>query len=177
MRCRRAGLRHATHARNHPPGPASAERPQAEQATYAARPIRRPLTAYRPGPGGGQHIGDWPHASGPTSARPRGRPAQYGHVSQLGTASLEPQQHGEQLAVAEPGPRSVTASESQWITSEITELAPTSGGSAACPGPCQARGSVINWWVSHSEMGLFPTRGKDGSPIGLAPFWLPNGRK
>src|SRR5215471_12425176 len=32
-RCRRAGLRHVTHARNHPPGPAPAERPQAEQAT------------------------------------------------------------------------------------------------------------------------------------------------
>src|SRR5215471_4279070 len=48
-RCRRAGLRHVTHARNHPPGPASAERPQAEQATYAARSIRLPPNGL-PGP-------------------------------------------------------------------------------------------------------------------------------
>src|SRR5215831_16822966 len=41
-----------THARSHPPGPASAERPQAEQAAYAARPIRRPPTAYPARPGG-----------------------------------------------------------------------------------------------------------------------------
>src|SRR5215467_2548847 len=38
----RRSPRHATHARNHPPGPASAQRPQAEQATYAPRPIRPP---------------------------------------------------------------------------------------------------------------------------------------
>src|SRR5215469_8464530 len=47
----RAGLRHATHARNRPPGPVSAERPQAEQATYAARPIRRSPAAYQARPG------------------------------------------------------------------------------------------------------------------------------
>src|SRR6516164_7238594 len=47
-----AGLRHATHARNHPPGPASAQRPQAEQATYAARRIRRPPTGLQARPGG-----------------------------------------------------------------------------------------------------------------------------
>src|SRR5215468_4721785 len=45
----RRSLRHATHARNHPPGPASAKRPQAEQATYAARPIRPPPNGL-PGP-------------------------------------------------------------------------------------------------------------------------------
>src|SRR5215472_8040062 len=39
----RRQLRHATHARNHPPGPASAKRPQAEQATYAEG-----LSAHRP---------------------------------------------------------------------------------------------------------------------------------
>src|SRR5262249_31516492 len=72
--------RHATHARNHPPGPASATRPQAGQPAYAARPTRPPPTDYQPRPGaaGGQHKGDPPPASAPPSARPRKRPAQRG---------------------------------------------------------------------------------------------------
>src|SRR5262249_61485605 len=45
--------RHAAPARNRPPGPASAKRPQAEQATYAARPTRPPPTAYPARPGRG----------------------------------------------------------------------------------------------------------------------------
>src|SRR5262249_6352762 len=71
---------HVTYARNHRPGPASAERPQAEQATYAARPTRRPPNGL-PGPAGGQHKGDRPRASAPTSARPRKRPAWRGLFS------------------------------------------------------------------------------------------------
>ena len=52
-----------------------------------------PQRPTRPGLAGGQHKGDWPRASGPTSARPRERPAQRGHVSQPGTAPPKPQQH------------------------------------------------------------------------------------
>ena len=96
--------RHPTHARNHPPGPASAERPQAEQATYAARPTRRRPTAYPAGPGR-KPAPRRPAACLSTRKRSsKKRPAQRDHLSQPGTAPLELQQHGEQLVAAEPGP-------------------------------------------------------------------------
>jgi hypothetical protein len=44
------------------------------------------------------------------------------------------------------------------------------------PRSLSGRGSVI-LVVSRGEMGLFPTRGKDNSPTGLAPLWLPTGGK
>ena len=105
MRCRRAGLRHATHARNHPPGPASAKRPQAEQATYAARPIRPPPNGL---PGPARHEAHTT-ATGRVPQHPQGRVQENARpsaafFSQPGTAPPERQQHGDQLAAAEPGP-------------------------------------------------------------------------
>src|SRR6516164_1441057 len=103
MRCRRAGLRHATHARNHRPGPASAERPQAEQATYAARPIRPPSSAYparqQAGTKATGRVPQHPQARGHENARPGAA-----FFSQPGTAPPELEQHRDQLAAAEPGP-------------------------------------------------------------------------
>ena len=130
----RAPARH--HARNHPPGPASAKRPQAEQATYAARPIRQPPNGL-PGPAGGPHkaTGHMPHHPQPRA--PRKRPAQRGHVSQPGTAPPEPQQHGDQLVAAEPGPAAQPASP--------RTRRPPPAGSSATPQNwpfCASRGSA-----------------------------------
>src|SRR5215471_3916735 len=72
----RRSLRHATHARNHPPGPASAKRPQAEQATYAARPTAHRPPAYpglarrEAGTKATGHVLQHPQARGQENARP-----------------------------------------------------------------------------------------------------------
>jgi len=103
-----------------------------------------PQRPTRPGPAAGQQIGDWRRASAPTSARPRKRPVQRGQFSQFGTAPLEPQQHGEQLVVSEPGPprsqrRHERAGRSQQDSSTAPQNWPFCASRGSSDPPLQAR--------------------------------------
>src|SRR5215470_7228660 len=99
--------RHATHARNHPPGPASAKRPQADQATYAARPIRPPPNGLQARPEvstkAAGHVPQHPQPRGQENARPA-RPFQPARYGAARTAAAPRTAGGSRTRTAQPAP-------------------------------------------------------------------------
>src|SRR5262249_36327291 len=93
--------RHATHARNHPPGPASATRPQADQATYAARPTRRPACQTIQAASRLRGADGWAARDGPACIGTASRPTR--------PSAGPPAQPRSLLVCAAPGPASLRA--------------------------------------------------------------------
>jgi len=151
----------------------SAHRPAAYPARPASRPApRRPAACL----------------STRQRAGPRKRPAQRGHLSQLGPAPPELQQHREQLVAAEPGPprsqrHHERAGRPQPAAPRLPKLAILREPTNRRPGP-QARrirylvwilpwacGSVIRWLWAGWVRSLIGCR----RPV-TGVFWLTNGR-